>query len=94
MHRLALSDNPDDSSGGGGSTVFHHNGDYSGDVDIVRGSYAREKCIRVPFWQIKRLVAEFVRAEKMRRIENATSDELLGLASGKEVQGIDAFPLD
>lgn len=94
MHRLALSDHPDDSSGGGGSTVFHHNGDYSGDVDIVRCDHAGEKFVRVPFWQIKRLVAEFVRAEKMRRIENATSDELLGLSSGNEVQGIYAFPLE
>lgn len=85
MHRLALSDHPDDSSGGGGSTVFHHNGDYSGDVDIVRGNYRGENRVQVPFWQIKRLVEEYVRAEKMRRIENATSDELLGLASGKEV---------
>lgn len=79
MHSLALSDNADDDSGGGGSTVFHHNGDYSGDVDIVRSTQAGEKFIRVPFWQLRRLVAEYIRSEKIGQIENATDRELMGI---------------
>lgn len=85
MHTLALSDNADDESSGDGSTAFYYNGDFSGDVAIVRDIAGLLQRANVPAWQVKRLVAEMVRVERMRRIENATSDELLGLASGKEV---------
>lgn len=80
MHSLALSDNADDASKGDGSTVFHHDGDYSGDVEIIRedssGAQAR---VWIPFWQLRRLVAEYVRTEKIGQLENATDRELLGL---------------
>lgn len=79
MHTLALSDNPGDESNGGGSTVFHYDGDFSGVVDIVRSTQAGEKFVRVPFWQIRRLVAEYVRAERIAQTEVATDRELLGL---------------
>lgn len=59
-------------------TRFHHNGDFSGDIRIVRDGREME----VPFKDILALVARFVRDERIAVLEQATPREILGL--GKE----------
>lgn len=77
---------------------FHHNGDYSGvvqisissDVRLPRGESAFEEhepwgqdsghvIVRVQFDDLKLLLADYVRSNRMRELENMTDDELLGV---------------
>lgn len=78
------------------ATTFHHNGDYSGDV-IVLDIRTRQE-IRVPFDDIKTLVAKYVRDrqisrleqispvnyEEINRLEQAEPDEVLGLTNPQQ----------
>lgn len=68
--------------------TFIHNGDFSGYVIIVLPKGSVQKLtgpdsskvhVQVPFEAIKGLVAEFVRQEKERALEDAEDDELLGI---------------
>ena len=53
-----------------------HNGDFSGDVVVQQeGSCIVE--FSVPFEVLKCVVAEYVRRERIARIEKATDDDLL-----------------
>lgn len=52
---------------------FHHNGDFSGDVIICEEATGNE--FRVPFEDMKKFVAEYVRCEKIARIEQTSLDE-------------------
>jgi hypothetical protein len=74
----------------GKEVTFHHNGDYSGDVLIVvqahkvahyeSTSHTSEHYeIEIPFNDLKMLVAEYVRGEKVDRLEQAEDDEVFGL---------------
>jgi GTPase involved in cell partitioning and DNA repair len=61
---------------------WHHNGDYSGDV-IVRvpsGSVTIDSAgarVEIPFEDIRELVANYVRNEKIARLETRTAEEVL-----------------
>lgn len=54
---------------------FHHNGDFSGDVIAVDKATNVET--HIPFTDIKTLVAEQVRRERIARLEDASDDEIL-----------------
>ena len=58
-----------------GEVVFNHNGDFSGDVRIVTDAGE----LWVPFSALKELVATYVRAKAIRKLERATDDAVLGL---------------
>ena len=69
---------------------FHHNGDFSGDVRIVKdgvhsgdGSDAvsRSYAMEIPMSVIVALVAELVRRDRIRRLETMSDNELLGIDS-------------
>lgn len=65
---------------GNKGTEFFHNGDFSGNVSIkvpVSKSVSQE--IEVAFEDLKELVAEFVRSEKIGKLEDAEADEILGV---------------
>jgi hypothetical protein len=61
-------------------TKFLHNGDYSGDVEIISPDYCLGIAFEIPFADLKFLVAQYVEREKIRRLEDATPDEILGLS--------------
>ncbi len=64
---------------------IHHNGDYSGDVVInvgvqrgdrdVHGTESEE--IQIRFEAVNQLAAEYVRHEKIGKLEDAPDDQLL-----------------
>lgn len=61
----------------GGEYIYFHNGDYSGDIKIA---FKTGKIIAtVPFEEIKQLVADYIRLEKISRIEDMSNDEIFGL---------------
>lgn len=55
--------------------IFHHNGDFSGEVIIHKDTTQEE--IEIPFEAIKDLVALYVGNHKISVIEQQSSDELL-----------------
>lgn len=57
-------------------TTFHHNGDFSGFIEYEdsKGGYAT-----LPFEDMKALVAEYVRRERISRLEEMSDDEVFGL---------------
>lgn len=57
------------------ATTFIHNGRFDGDVEIVRDG----KRFFVPFSDIKELVAEYVRRERIAKLEDSDADVILGL---------------
>lgn len=57
-------------------TTFNHNGSYDGDVMICDRN--GDVCV-VSFYALKGLVAEYVRHEKICKLENARADAVLGL---------------
>lgn len=56
---------------------FFHNGDFSGNVTVV--DKATGKKMEIPFFEIKRLVVEYVRIEKIQKLEGCKDDVVLGL---------------
>lgn len=54
-------------------TIFHHNGDLSGDVIIIRG----KKELAVPSSDILDFVAQYVSGEMIAEIEQMTTEEIL-----------------
>jgi hypothetical protein len=76
---------------GPGGTVFHHNGDYSGDVVIQfdaptesgKGSYMQSPDgdlvnwrIEVPFADVRALVLGYLRDKRISELEDAGDGEL------------------
>ena len=60
-------------------TIFHYDDDGGGDVIIIRG----KKEFTIPFEDLIDLVAEYVRMQKLIKLEAMTSGELLlGLLDG------------
>jgi hypothetical protein len=66
-------------------TVFHHNGDYSGDLDIVvrrePKMFATPEgptawVVSVPFADIRSLVLSYLRDKRTGELEDAEGDEL------------------
>ena len=57
--------------------LFHHNGDYDGDVEIVDKKDSTKRVV-VPFDELKAVVADKVRQELIRQLEGMDDDELLG----------------
>lgn len=69
--------------------VWHHNGDFSDDVHLIipddksiierttvlGGANYYE--VRIPFEDLKSLVAEYIRYKFTEALENATNDELI-----------------
>jgi hypothetical protein len=74
-----------------GGTVFIHNGDFSGDVEIVEAGDPNDmgrKRVAVPFSDIKAFVASWARQDLIRYVEQAPDDAiLLGEAGEKAGQG-------
>lgn len=56
-----------------GDVCFNHHGDFSGDVVINR----QGKEIQIPFEDLKALVAEWIRMERIAALEEANADELV-----------------
>ena len=57
---------------------FFHNGDYSGDVKMIEIKTGKE-IGEVPFDDLKTLVAQYVRDERVQKLEDASDDHVLGL---------------
>ena len=57
---------------------FFHNGDFSGDVQILEIETGKVVAI-VPFEDLKRLVASHVMHKRIAKLEEMNDDELLGL---------------
>ena len=55
--------------------TFFHNGDYSGDVEIINRT--TEERFSIPFERLKTFVAEWVRTEKISKLEQMEDDEIL-----------------
>jgi hypothetical protein len=56
-------------------TTFLHNGDYSGDVQIMRGHISQGAILAVPFADLRELVFDYLRGLRIERVEQATDDE-------------------
>lgn len=56
-------------------TKFNHNGDFSGDVTICTS----EQTFKISCESLFEFVSEFVKQEKISKIEKASYSELLGL---------------
>lgn len=56
-------------------TTFIHNGDFSGDIEIVSGS----KRVEVPFEDIKQIVAEQRRNLIVDYVEQASAEQIFEL---------------
>lgn len=57
------------------SAVFHHNGDYSGEVHIICRATNQE--IHINFDDIKNLVAEYIRRQRISKLEQANDEAVL-----------------
>lgn len=68
-----------------GGWRVHFNGDYSGDVIVIKDGPAvgspPEKKLEVPFEVLKALVANYVRDQQIGRLESASDNEVLGVKS-------------
>jgi hypothetical protein len=65
------------------SICIHHNGDFSGDAEIVRfAPDGSTQTIAVPCQALLEFVAEFIRNERVAQLENATYEEVFGLKTG------------
>jgi hypothetical protein len=64
-----------------GEFIVHHNGDFSGDVEIYRTDKTPEPMLvaKLPFWLLKYIVAKKVRLDRIAALENANTDKLLGI---------------
>jgi hypothetical protein len=80
MNVSKLTDKEADPTAGAGSTRFIHNSDFSGCVTIERTVNGEKKEIDIPYWQLQQLVVTQVRSNRVNAIENASSEEILGLA--------------
>jgi len=56
--------------------TFVHHGDYSGEIKIINNK-SQKMVAEIPFEDIKRLVAEWVRGEWIEAIEGMEDDTLL-----------------
>ena len=64
-------------------TTFHFNGDFRGDVEIVRfEGLPDEKRMRVPMEALEVLFAEKIRRKKIERLESMTDEQIIGDAIG------------
>lgn len=70
---------------GGKPWRFHHNGDFSGYVQVGRETWETDpvKSVYIPAAVLKEFVAEMVRKQKIAELEKATVDQLLGLSNAK-----------
>lgn len=66
-------------------TVFHHNGDYSGDVTVVPVSFPERVdsadgsihfSVDIPFADLRELVFAYLRDRRIEQLERASDDEL------------------
>jgi hypothetical protein len=57
-----------------GGYLVHHNGDFSGTVEIFSPSTAT---MYVPFHVLAAIVAEKIRADRIETLEQADTDDLL-----------------
>jgi hypothetical protein len=57
-----------------GGTRFIHNGDYSGEVEI---QHSDQEAVWVPFSDLLQFVADYVRQEKIAKLEQASGREVL-----------------
>lgn len=56
--------------------IFHHEGDYYGDVEITDAISGESVCV-LPFETLKRFVAGYVKQKRISALEDASADELL-----------------
>jgi hypothetical protein len=64
--------------------LFHHNGDFSGEIYIVAPNVDDDKNgrVKVSFEDLKEFVAEYYRDKLISKIEEAGPDEILAAAKG------------
>ena len=77
MYTKEFYDKSTDDSHGFTSTLVFYNGDYSGNVCLKRQSEKETYKIWIPFWQLKELVAGYVRDQRIRMLEEADADVIL-----------------
>lgn len=59
-----------------GNTYFH-NGDFSGDVSWEFFQGGSQITATIPFEDMKELVAEYLRSERIEQLENMSTEEIL-----------------
>jgi hypothetical protein len=66
-------------------TVFHHNGDYSGDVTVIPVSFPERRdgpdgaisfSVDIPFEDLRQLVLGYLRDRRIEHLEQISDDEL------------------
>jgi len=64
-------------------TTFHFNGDFSGDVIIVRhGTFSQDGEMRLPMDALDALFAERIRRKRIERLERMTDRKIIQSAIG------------
>ena len=58
-------------------TLFHHNGDYSGEIIIQRFDNDIETSIMIPTEDIIKFVGEMIRSEMISKLEQIDAKELV-----------------
>ena len=58
-------------------TLFHHNGDYSGEIIIERFDNNIETSITIPTEDIIKFVGEMIRSEMISKLEQIDAKELV-----------------
>ena len=63
-------------------TVFHFNGDFSGDLIIVRQGVDNPGEMRVPMSALDALIAERIRRKRVEKLERMTDSQVIADAIG------------
>lgn len=58
-----------------GNTTFIFDGGYDGEVEII----ANERSVMLPVSHLLGFVADYIRMEKITKLEDATDDEIFGI---------------
>lgn len=61
-----------------GNTVFHHNGDYSGDL-IIKNVDQPQNEIRIPVIDVINFVGDIVRSQQISKLEQMNGAEVLSI---------------
>lgn len=60
---------------------FFHNGDYSGEVQIAPKFYQKDDGVVLEMKEILDFVAQYIRRNKISKLEEASTEEILNLIS-------------
>ncbi len=57
---------------------YFHNGDFSGDMQVA-DKKTGETIFEIPFADMKRVVAQYIKDIKIAKLEDSADDEILGI---------------